>query len=45
MPAAELPTDPAALRAAFERVIGQSPFTGWMGTTIDEIAPGRAARR
>ena len=45
MAAFDLPTDPAALRATFERVIDQSPFTRWMGTTIDDIAPGRVTIR
>ncbi|RZT93631.1 PaaI family thioesterase [Rivibacter subsaxonicus] len=40
-----LPTDPAALRAAFEAVIGRSPFTAWMGTSIEAIEPGQVTIR
>src|SRR5688500_18669679 len=36
-----LPTDPQALRAAFEKVIEHSPFTRWIGTRIGDIRPGR----
>jgi uncharacterized protein (TIGR00369 family) len=40
-PASSLPTDPLALRAAFDEVIAHSPFTRWIGTRISDIRPGR----